>query len=770
MATLTPRLGAPYDQITSPHLRSASFERLDKDRFVKAYIQSQKQHTTTYAAGGKALVSSWDYRTLGTPTKQKQPTHLSKQYGFDTPVLRARVANPPDASVTVEDRTFDVDNRESEPAKVKPRKPSIPSINPKEFSSKSKKENVPPESKNPKTRPASKKRPIPTDSDDDEHTARLTERRERKRAKRAIVHPKELEDDENENCSPLPEKKTKKAKKSKIPAGLALMHGFIATNVGKNRLTLKPGLGAGVFGKGKASVKTQVVKTKSKTEHNAFSEFAFLNKPAKDERKQNQTQLNSPSSQSEHSLTSVSNLPTPKLKKIIITNREPSKARKSSATTSHRQNCVDSTAAQESCDVVDKSKETAGNSESEVWDMELDYLNTTHVSYSASSAGDHPQNGTVVLDTRVIWAGVQPGLAIGGRNVGDHQRIPRGYRDETDLAFAIEESGCHHSSSLCPSDSASQYGQPRILDLQTLDVPGPQATSKYFVNEKRVVNMAEKLEVPLRVGAKEILSQSHYHPAIPLDKAMGTLPVVPSAQSLVTAISNGYQPSRKLVASPSSLDSIEIELREYMDHVIGNADEVAVHFEYPGAIPGPESDVFEAHSDFHDQDESSTGDLQAWRPGGYEHMDVYRDEPIYPSDLDAYDGLEVEQDTWNGTDNGNDMAGFDFDEEEMQDEDDLDDSEYGSFYDPFEGIRNDVTARQDANSSSQASETATSVDVDVGPVLLTQRFSQGRAILLGISEPGITTMERSSKPVETVSHAEAVVAKSLREHWLPQKF
>jgi hypothetical protein len=71
------------------------FERLDKDRFVKAYIQSQKQHATTYAADGKVLVSSWNHQALGTPTKQKQPTHLSKQYGFDTPVLRARVANPP---------------------------------------------------------------------------------------------------------------------------------------------------------------------------------------------------------------------------------------------------------------------------------------------------------------------------------------------------------------------------------------------------------------------------------------------------------------------------------------------------------------------------------------------------------------------------------------------------------------------------------------------------------------------------------------------------
>ena len=436
------------------------------------------------------------------------------------------------------------------------------------------------------------------------------------------------------------------------------------------------------------------------------------------------------------------------------------KAKKSSVSQAANQDSVDSTAAQESCDVVDKSKETAGNSESEVWDMELDYLKTTHVSYPASSAaGDHLQNGTSVLDTRAFWAVAQPGLPIGGRNVGDHQIIPHGYRDETNLAFGIEESGCRHSPSLCPSDSASQYGQ---LRMQKLNVPGLQAISKYFVNnEERVeANMAE---IPLHIGAKDIfLSQSHHYSAIPPDNVMGTLPVVPSVQSLVTAISNGYQPSWKVAASPSSLDSIEIELQEYMDHVIGNADEITAQFEHPCGIPNAESDVFEAHGDFHDRDESSFGDLL-----GYEHMDVYCGQPVHPSDLDAYKRLEIEQVPWDGTGNGNDM---DFDEEEMEDEDDLDDSEYGS-YDHFEeGIQYDITARQATTSSSQVSETATSVDNDVWPALLTQRFSQGRAILLGISELGITIMKGSSKPVQTVSHAEAVVAKNLREHWLPQKF
>lgn len=111
----------------------------------------------------------------------------------------------------------------------------------------------------------------------------LTERRERKRAKRSIIQPKEVSVDEDKAENPICKKKTsKKDKQSKIPAAFALMHGFTATNVGKNRLTvrfvplvlllglmafcqLKPGPTAGVFGKGKASTKKEVLKQKAAT-------------------------------------------------------------------------------------------------------------------------------------------------------------------------------------------------------------------------------------------------------------------------------------------------------------------------------------------------------------------------------------------------------------------------------------------------------------------------------------------------------------------------
>lgn len=92
-----PPLDAPYDSITSPHLRSVMFEKLDKDRFVKSYIQSQKPHAIIYAADGKAIQSSWDDQLATTADRQNIQTRVVRDYGFDTPVLQPRVVRLPDA-------------------------------------------------------------------------------------------------------------------------------------------------------------------------------------------------------------------------------------------------------------------------------------------------------------------------------------------------------------------------------------------------------------------------------------------------------------------------------------------------------------------------------------------------------------------------------------------------------------------------------------------------------------------------------------------------
>lgn len=73
----------------------------------------------------------------------------------------------------------------------------------------------------------------------------LAERRERRRAKKAIVDPKpdslasSASDNESDSKRKRKETKAKKTKRLNIPAGLALMHGFSATNIGKNRLTVR---------------------------------------------------------------------------------------------------------------------------------------------------------------------------------------------------------------------------------------------------------------------------------------------------------------------------------------------------------------------------------------------------------------------------------------------------------------------------------------------------------------------------------------------------
>lgn len=84
----------------------------------------------------------------------------------------------------------------------------------------------------------------------------MDERKERRNIKKAIVNPKEIYESEKEsNHETYKTKKSNKRKlaskradkkeedqsgkaKKKLPAGLALMHGFNASNVGKQRLTV----------------------------------------------------------------------------------------------------------------------------------------------------------------------------------------------------------------------------------------------------------------------------------------------------------------------------------------------------------------------------------------------------------------------------------------------------------------------------------------------------------------------------------------------------
>lgn len=71
----------------------------------------------------------------------------------------------------------------------------------------------------------------------------LAERRERRRKKRAVIQPKSKDSEEAPDvCASdndkTDEKKSQKKKGVSMSTGLALMHGFTANNIGKNRLTV----------------------------------------------------------------------------------------------------------------------------------------------------------------------------------------------------------------------------------------------------------------------------------------------------------------------------------------------------------------------------------------------------------------------------------------------------------------------------------------------------------------------------------------------------
>lgn len=165
------RPGAPYDPITSPLLRSAMFEKLDKDYFVKSFIESQKHHATTYAADGKGLLATWNSQNSGTPKQQKASGRSVRSFGFDTPVLKPRVAKPCSESmgeISGADVNKDMDQdkklRGAKSSRLESKLKKKAEVQP---TSRSNKENI----KRPKTRKSFKKRAIQADSDD-EHAAR----------------------------------------------------------------------------------------------------------------------------------------------------------------------------------------------------------------------------------------------------------------------------------------------------------------------------------------------------------------------------------------------------------------------------------------------------------------------------------------------------------------------------------------------------------------------------------------------------------------------
>ncbi|KAJ6515968.1 hypothetical protein C8R45DRAFT_958227 [Mycena sanguinolenta] len=415
--------------------------KLDKNQFIQSYIQGQRAHAKTHAEEGRSLEASWE--TLSTP--KKPSASGSYNVGFATPILTARVPR------VVIDR--EGSKKENIPSKSADNNQMPPTFPADEKTQPKKPGNKPDKTLRPQK--SAKKRAADSHSDEDQ-VARLAERREKKRVKRAIVQAKEPSEPDTVSSNDNNKKGAKgkaKAKKPKIPAGLALMHGFIATNVGKNRLTLKPPSNVGVFKKGKASFNTKIKSRPKGHQAKQFSESLFLNN-GKRVTEQAPSAASS-DSDSDSATTSAQEVLKPKPKKVIAQTSRTMIGQQASELSK-----------------VSASGKKPPRAESEIWDIESrasekrKLLAQKRRSTDADSAIQ--MQGTVVMDARIpAWSnriGEATGTAV----------KPTGHA-EAELPDPIN---IPSSPSLRPSQSASQIGQLLVKRSHIA------AASKYFAPAK----------------------------------------------------------------------------------------------------------------------------------------------------------------------------------------------------------------------------------------------------------------------------------------------
>ncbi|KIL70126.1 hypothetical protein M378DRAFT_20616 [Amanita muscaria Koide BX008] len=246
----------------------ALLPKLDPVERTSSHVRAQSAYLTFYASEGRAYMTSWkddSESNIAKNTVEKETAIIN----LGTPVLKPRVKPVSKSVISV------CSTKSGEKSRAKATTKTSKKRNDEQGADNGEKRKVKADrSKRTGKKTQPKKKRNQSLSDSSSAAERLKERREKKRAKRAIVSPPSSSDKENVE--------EKRATRKKMPVGFALMHGFTATNVGKNRLTVKPSVSIGVFNKGKASVKTKGTKTKaSGTKGHAaayFSESMFLNK------------------------------------------------------------------------------------------------------------------------------------------------------------------------------------------------------------------------------------------------------------------------------------------------------------------------------------------------------------------------------------------------------------------------------------------------------------------------------------------------------------
>ncbi|TBU40455.1 hypothetical protein BD309DRAFT_967431 [Dichomitus squalens] len=572
--------------LSSPNLRKLDASKLDKDHFLRSYIRSQQSHLTSYAREGKSMAASWSAKAVTTSPK-KPARDIELESGFGTPMLKPRAIRRQADTRTENIKRKQHAREESGPSLMGEVAKKAASPRPKNKDGRStsgmKETQRPQASKSsPKTKTSNggkhKEHAAPLKSpaggardtaSEDEHRNRLAERRERRRAKKAIVNPKpppplsDSSTDNGEGDTHAKKKQKRKGKKGKgvnIPAGLALMHGFSATNVGKNRLTLDPAVG--VFNKGKASAKTTVKKAKMtikpQSKARMFSENFFLNKTKVNSRKAASEGSHSSDSDKTPDVEPEDAPPSPKLpRRKTKTSKDKTDESKRPRSPSFDEPSPDQAEGASQDQVRPAKKRKTERAKSPVWDIELEdgqlAASSRSDQESAPSESGTKVAGTVLMDTRAFgsrWAVPEnrPGEANATRT--RDSELPA---EDDHMSDGV--------STIDPSHSASQvafrgptfsrfFGQP----MEAEEVRGADKSSACRdVQSVSTVHSSSRPEGSC-VGPEDTVEDRMVRPTwdvVPSDTCQGEAEHLPSGTSVFPSRSAPSVNARPLSCPPS---------------------------------------------------------------------------------------------------------------------------------------------------------------------------------------------------------------------------
>ncbi|KAK7061657.1 hypothetical protein R3P38DRAFT_2830780 [Favolaschia claudopus] len=738
-----------------PHL-----PKLDKSQFVQAYLQAQKVHAKFHAEQGATFIASWDTIHAHETTPQKPTSH---NIGFATPVLIARNPHPTTTNALAN-------------TEIKSADPCTHTVQSKNRGDKT--------NQGDKSRKVvSNKREARSETDED-HAARLAERRERKRIKRAIVQPKPPNEldvvSSDDNDKPKKRAKAPKEKKLKVPAGFALMHGFAATNVGKNRLTMKPLSNVGVFKKGKASFNAKTKPNTKGHKPTQFSESKFLNSNKK--APELHVSDSASDSGSESTLSSVHELLKPNVK------------------ASHKSLPEESRGLASELSKVSTSEKHAGP-ESEIWDIE---------SRASEKRRLLKQNNRLVQEDSTLQ--MQKSVIVDARIPAWSNRVDKATQKvPIVLAEASEIIAIPSSPSLRPSQSASQIGelrQPPLVNAQTsrffAPAPRKQATPpppEPIVTADPPVQDPEPEDhpqlpqspppLPVHDSLPHPTSRSHF--VVPLRTRIFSQQFVPL-----------YATETCSPESPESDDGHQMpdmnEAPQYFDQgypatmVSGNSEEMYDQESGLNQVFYPVEDNCSAPDGYMDYAQDRIGESGLASPNLYanqfwanhasdEYIDTVEDgvsKPVYNAseacgEWDyAYDNNYQEDQQAFVSDAGLDpwaeaAVSFLFPVCDGLDFSTGPDLAYDC---------GGYTAETDAQAYTAEPLDSSGIDPNLPDVTFdctgseidvhTPQFAEGRALLLGFplhESPNRTFLP----PAASIYNAEFDVVKSLRGHWLPQK-